>query len=143
MMGPGGTPVAIDGTVTHPFPEAMTFRGDGEQPAKAAHRAEEAKVEKYAALFAQTETEFLPFGMTTFGSLGPQACRSMGKWALAAVGTRTGEEKAIITRQTYQRVMVAVMRSVAARLCGFGEMLMQLHGKEDERAAGAAARASG
>ena len=117
-------------TARSPTPSrSLCPSGGGAGPsAKAAAKAEEAKEKKYAAIFAETETEFVPFGMTTFATFGPQAGRLLGKWAMATAGALQGDERQTAIRQMYQRVVVAVMRAVAARLCGYGELMMHTEG---------------
>ena len=106
-------PVAVDVTVTHPLAPHL---GVNQQLARTVLRAKERqKVAKYAELLQTVNLHFVPFPVSTFGELSPEAAAFVDD-ASAFYSARQQMPFGECRMQLLQRIETALMQQIGKRL---------------------------
>ena len=123
----GGGPLANDVSVVHPLApsqDAQAVRSGTEYQ----DRVEKSKSRKYAEACAQSNVQFSPFVLSTFGRLGSSSGLLYADLIRATSGHHT--ERTERAAQFQQQLQLALKREVARMLLQ-GQALLDEHGGED------------
>ena len=112
---PNSSPMAIDVTVVHPLAD---FDGSAEEPTRV-QDAEKAKHTKSDALCQAAGLTFRAFGLSTFGTLGPDAREVLSLIRSRLIEAHGKNEGPIRAREAQERISIACLRGVGAQLLSF------------------------
>ena len=108
-----GKDASIDVVITHPLAASNLIQAAEGASTRATDRAEQAKVRKYAALFAnRPDVEFLPMAATVYGGWGPTAVKVI-EHILAAEADALRVKAATLRWRFYAQVGALIARGNA------------------------------
>jgi hypothetical protein len=107
----GGHDTAVDCTVSHPV-QAAEHPLSGEKAKSFLRRLEQDKVRKYETLCDEEGWDFVPFGMNTWGGIGPHGTSLLHRLLRKATAAGNEEDRRGADEQLRQNLSLAVMREV-------------------------------